>query len=164
MWISRFVEHCNQQINETCMLFNQLLGDMSTEFKKLNEDWNAQPNSPSPVVKIEGLKLILEFSPNHFVYPDYEAFSKITLTFHDCWRYRIGTVNDEGWYRGQCRFSNLAPGWGEFYEVRGDLHLENVNDWIEIQPPTKNPKHYLFYFRDEEFECDASSWKRENVA
>ena len=88
----------------------------------------------------------------------------IVLTFHDCWRYRVGTVNDEGWYRGQCRFSGLAPAWGEFYEVRGNLKLEEIDDWIELSSPAENSRHYLFYFRDEEFECDAGSWTKQDIA
>jgi len=108
---------------------------MHTEFIKQNNDWNAQPNAPRPSVRVDGSNLLLEFFPNHYVFPDYEAISKIVLIFHNCWRYRIGSVNDEGWFRGQCRFSKVAPAWGEFYEVRGDLKLEDIKDWIEISPP-----------------------------
>jgi hypothetical protein len=45
--------------------------------------------------------------------------------------YRLGGTNDEGWYVGQCRFSKVAPAWGEFYEVDGDLKLESSSDdWV----------------------------------
>ena len=82
------------------------------------------------------------------------------LTFQDCWRYRIGPTNDEGWYKGQCRFSRIAPQWGKFYEVSGDLRLERVTlDWIvNAADVPKVGRHFLFYFRDETFECDATSW------
>jgi hypothetical protein len=67
--------------------------------------------------------------------------------------------NDEGWYLGQCRFSKIAPAWGEFYEVDGDLKLESVpNDWIVVGPESRTTaKHFLFYLRDQTFECDAES-------
>lgn len=45
------------------------------------------------------------------------------IRFKNCARYRFGPENDEGWYLGQCRFSGIAPDWGEFYKVNGDLKL-----------------------------------------
>ena len=49
----------------------------------------------------------------------------------------IGPTGDEGWFRGQCRFSKLAPAWGEFYEIQGDLLLDKLDDeWIEV--PSSN--------------------------
>ncbi len=137
---------------------------MNTEFIQQNENWNAEPNAPNPAVRVDGSNLHLEFSPNNFAFPEYETISKIVLTFHNCCRYRVGTVNDEGWYSGQCRFSKIAPAWGEFYEIRGNLKLEEINDWIEISNLRDCANHYLFYFRDEEFECDADSWSKRNVA
>ncbi len=82
------------------------------------------------------------------------------LTFHDCWRYRLGATNDEGWFKKQSRFSLVAPEWGLFYEVRGDLGLHVApNDWILLgRSASGNSRHFLFYFRDETFECDAMSW------
>ena len=74
-------------------------------------------------------------------------------------------MNDEGWYMGQCRFSKLAPEWGEFYEVKGDLLLEKCpNDWKTINT-CNGEKHYLFYLRDSMFECDAYKYEFiENVS
>jgi hypothetical protein len=82
-----------------------------------------------------------------------------SLRFTDCWRYRLGPTNDEGWYLDQCRFSKLAPAWGEFYEVAGDLLLERLPDsWVVLGDRTKESRHFLFYLRDGTFECDAASW------
>ena len=65
---------------------------------------------------------------------------------------------------GQCRYSHIAPEWGEFYEVTGDLQMEKCpNDWIDVGPPQKRNRHFLFYFRDETFECDAMDWKLEFI-
>ncbi len=133
-----------------------------TRFTQLNKGWNAEPNAPEIEVKIDGASLILSFSANSYQYPLYKDGQVIKIGFHNAWRYGIGDVNDEGWYRGQCRFSRLAPAWGEFYEVSGDLLLGQVDfEWhVLTDTPAPNLKHFLFYFRDENFECDAASWER----
>ncbi len=136
-----------------------------TTFRKLNTDWNAQPNAPNPTVRVEGNDLVLGFIPNSYVFPEYAKVNLIELVFTDCARYRLGLTNDEGWYRGQCRFSKLAPGWGEFYQVEGDLRLSQVPDkWTELPvEPTAKHRHYLFYLRDHTFECDATGWTKHNI-
>src|SRR5262245_63583583 len=84
-----------------------------TAFWKLNRDWNAEPNAPDPVVRVDGADLILEFTLNPWQFPQFAEGQRAHIRFRDAWRYRIGSVNDEGWYRGQCRFSSVAPAWGE---------------------------------------------------
>jgi hypothetical protein len=131
---------------------------MTTRFIKLNGDWNAEPNVPAPVVIRSGTDLILEFALNPWQFKSFSEGDRGRLTFHHCWRYRLGPTNDEGWYLGQCRFSGIAPAWGEFYQVEGDLRLEAApTDWIVVGPEPRRPaKHFLFYFRDGTFECDAN--------
>jgi hypothetical protein len=135
----------------------------TTGFIKLNADWNAEPNAPHPEVTVMGEDLILEFDPNHFLYPRFSTFPRVRLVFSRIWRYRVGTTNDHEWYSGGGRFSGRAPQWGEFYEVTGDLRLEECqDDWIVItKQSTPQTRHFLFYFRDEEFECDAHTWRFE---
>jgi len=67
----------------------------------------------------------------------------------------MGPTNDEGWYLGQCRFSGKAPEWGEFYAVLGEPHsADGPNDWVLIEGYSDTKRtHFLFYFRDETFEC-----------
>src|ERR1041385_3215186 len=101
---------------------------MATKFTKLNDGWNADPNAPDPRISTDKSDVILEFSLNPVAYPQYEKSEQGILRFSDCWRYCLGPTNDEGWHRGQCRFSRLAPQWGEFYEVTGDLLLETALD------------------------------------
>ena len=132
---------------------------MNTRFVKLSDEWNAEPNAPAPVVARSGNDVILEFDLNPFQFRKFSEGDRGRLVFRNCWRYRLGGTNDEGWYLGQCRFSKTAPAWGEFYEVQGDLKLESSpSDWVVIgsepYPPTK---HFLFYLRDETFECDAET-------
>jgi hypothetical protein len=151
---------------------------MATTFTKLNQGWNAEPNGHHPHISIEGTDLVFEFLLNDLLYPEYKKAEKGILRFRDCWRYRLGQTNSEGWYRGQCRFSRFAPEWGEFYEVHGDLLLDATPnreafydvqrkmqlkpdslDWVTIGKPRGSSRHFLFYLRDQTFECDASVWE-----
>jgi hypothetical protein len=132
---------------------------VNTRFVKLNDGWNAEPNAPAPVVSRSGNDVVLEFRLNPFQFKKFSNGDRARLVFRNCWRYRLGGTNDEGWYLGQCRFSKAAPAWGEFYEVQGDLKLESSpDDWVLLGPePHAQAKHFLFYLRDETFECDAKT-------
>lgn len=135
---------------------------MKTKFTKLNNGWNAEPNVAIPKCSFEKEDLMVRFKLNPYMFPEFSYGDIGILRFEECSRYRIGTVNDEGWYRGKCRFSKLAPEWGEFYEIEGDLLLELCqNDWVELKNKVKKERHFLFYFRDMEFECDAKGWSFE---
>jgi hypothetical protein len=135
---------------------------MTTTFTQLNHGSNADPNAPHPEVAADENSVLLSFLANSYQFSNFVHGQIIRLRFIDVWRYAISDVNDEGWYRGQCRFSNLAPSWGEFYEVAGDLRLDQFDaEWnIISEVPTVDLRHFLFYFRDETFECDAVAWER----
>ena len=134
---------------------------MVTTFRKLNEGWNAEPNAPEPQVKLNGKTLELSFFLNPWQFPEYAEGQHGRVTFTGVSHYRLGSTNDEGWYCGQCRFSGMAPKWGEFYEVGGDLLLQKVQgEWVQVTKSGDRARnHYLFYFRDETFECDADGWQ-----
>ena len=133
---------------------------MPTSFVVLNQGWNADPNAPEPLIERHGSDLRLSFRINAFQYPQFAEGQVASIRFLGCWRHRLGATNDEGWYMGQCRFSRLAPAWGEFYEVTGDLLLEaKPLEWVVSGPATAHTHHYLFYFRDSTFECDATSFE-----
>ena len=137
---------------------------MSTaiNFERQNIGWNAEPNAPYPNTEVVDRDLLLTFYVNPYQYPRFHEDEIGILRFLNCTKYRVGPTNDEGWYRGQCRFSELAPGWGEFYEVTKDAELLNApNQWRVIQATGGMGKHYLFYFRDVTFECIADGWKFE---
>jgi hypothetical protein len=135
---------------------------VTTKFIQLNHGWNAEPNAPHPGVGVDGTNLTLTFSANSHQFPEFLDGQVILLRFNNVWRYAFGNVNDEGWYSGQCRFSKLAPAWGEFYEITGDLKLcQFETEWhIVSNRPASNLRHFLSYFRDNNFECDAVSWER----
>ena len=137
---------------------------MKTIFRRLNDDWNAEPNAPDPRIRVDRSLLSLSFLMNYMLYSRLSEDDLGVLRFHDCWRYRIGSTNDEGWYRGQCRFTKLAPQWGDFYEISGDLLLDQVRgNWTNLAPASYRTHHYLFYFKDETFECDASGFDFEVI-
>jgi hypothetical protein len=133
-----------------------------TKFRQLKDGWNAEPNAPDPRVQVAGGDVVVTFLMNPFQFPQFNPEDVGRLRFVSCQRYRLGATNDEGWYRGQCRFSKVAPSWGEFYEVGGDLRLAECPDlWVDVGPAPASPRHFLFYFRDETFECDAADWSFE---
>jgi len=127
-------------------------------FKKLNDGWNAEPNAPEPDVGVRDNSVRLKFFLNPWAYVADED-EKGCLTFRECSMWRLGETNDEGWYAGQCRYSKAAPTWGEFYELLGEDDQQlKPSDWHELAPLTLRQRHFLFYFRDETFECFAMDW------
>lgn len=134
---------------------------MSTSFARLSEGWNADPNAPQPTVNVAGDEVCLGFVLNAFAYPGFQVGQCATLRFRGASRWRLGPPNDEGWYAGQCRFSHLAPAWGELYEVTGDWLLNQApSGWHCVAGSSSSPlRHFLFYLRDETFECSADDWR-----
>jgi hypothetical protein len=131
---------------------------MRPTFQLLNADWNADGTAPDAVAEVAGADLSLTFRVNAVQFPDFDAGEVGTLRFINCRRYRLGPTNDEGWSRGQCRFSGLAPAWGEFYLVKGEAALLNApRDWktVDAAPMGPDGHHFLFYFKDKTFECVA---------
>ena len=133
--------------------------DVGTYFKKLNDGWDAEGGAPEPSVRIEASGLTLTFFLNSGLNPKFRHYDRGQIFFPNCWRYRLGDPNDEGWHKGHCRFRCLAPEWGKFYEISGDLLDHGPKDWVTLKSVHSDPsKHFLFYFKDETFECDAEEW------
>jgi hypothetical protein len=134
-------------------------------FRKLNDGWNAEPNAPRPVVEVVHADVWLRFALNTFQFRGFTEGDIGILRFVGCARYRLGPTNDEGWYRGQCRYSKVAPAWGEFYEIAGsDPRRDEPRDWIAVDTAAEPVgRHFLFYFRDETFECLAADWHFEPI-
>ena len=128
------------------------------EFIKLNNGWNAEPNAPCPVIKINGSDLLLSFYMNC-----YEGYGKNDigiLNFHNCVQFRLGTLNDEGFYRYGDIYKQHGVDWGWFYRIVGSDWKKKFDDpiYIENNSVFKEYNHYLFYFRDEDFECIATNY------
>ena len=105
----------------------------------------------------DGARVVLRFRLNPWAFKAHQL-QVGTLSFPNCRAWRLGPTNDEGWYMGQCRYSHLAPAWGEFYEIVGEDDLRDAPDDWSRMAGTGN-RHFLFYFRDETFECIASDWQ-----
>lgn len=130
------------------------------EFEQLNLGWNAEPNAPEVEITVLGNDVIVVFFLNAFLYDEFNEGDKAKLTFHDCMQYRCGNPNDEGFYiYGQSRFKSFGVKWGEFYLVRGSNWKEEFPDLIFVSnQPHDRLNHYLFYFKDETFECIAKNF------
>jgi hypothetical protein len=140
---------------------------LAPTFLKLNDDWNAEPNAPAPEIEQSDSTIVLRFYLNPWLYPRFLEEEVGALIFVGCSRWRLGPTNDEGWYMGQCRYSRIAPEWGELYEIIGDDPVRNApNDWRRIAPDASGDRHFLFYLRDGTFECMAADWsfKRDEMA
>lgn len=135
------------------------------QFIKLNNNWDAEPNAPMPKIAVNNTSSMttLSFYLNWQIHADVREDDKGVLEFNNCFLYRLEPTNDEGFYRGKCRFSKTGIKWGDFYQVidsnwRNDFPndkkvvADNLENYIDL-------KHYLFYFRDETFECIADSYK-----
>ncbi|MCB9961232.1 MAG: hypothetical protein R3C00_11465 [Hyphomonas sp.] len=137
---------------------------MRPTFQQLNFGWNAEPNAPEPSVEVVGQDLLLKFFLNPFQYPNFTSGDIGAIRFKACSRFRLGRTNDEGWYRGECRYSKTAPAWGEFYELVGtDEVADQPDDWVTITDGVPG-RHFLFYFRDGTFECFSDRWLAEPIA
>ena len=107
----------------------------------------------------DGRDVVLTFLANSFAFPRFSYGQRLGIRFRRARRYRFGATNDEGSYLGQCRFSGEAPAWGEFYEIAGDPKLDGIpDDWHVIREERIPGRHFLFYLRDETFECEAEDW------
>lgn len=128
---------------------------MVPKFIPLNVGWNADPNVPHVETRVTGHDLLLLFNVNGLQFSEFRHAEPGILSFVNCSQFRLGAPNDEGWYAGQCRFSGLAPVWGEFYAVIGDPgSITGPDDWVILkQKSGAGSVHFLFYFRDETFEC-----------
>ena len=104
-----------------------------------------------------GDELVARMKPNPYIYRQYEKIPEITVRFKNCSDYRVTSVNDEGWYLGECRFSGLAPKWGEFYEVLGNTR-DNINSTPWIKMGGVGMRHFHFYLKDESLEIKAQDW------
>ncbi|WP_164472677.1 hypothetical protein [Cohnella candidum] len=133
------------------------------KYEQLNKDWGAEPNSPDPEIEINynSRTLTLHFYLNAFMYENVEEEDRGVLEFHNCYLFRLGPTNDEGFYKGDCRFSRSGISWGEFYKLEeSGWESDFPSDKVMIASVDEISKlnHYLFYFRDETFECIAEGF------
>lgn len=131
-------------------------------FEQLNIGWNAEPNAPDLKITVADTDVVIEFYLNDFAYENFSKEDKARIIFHNCYQYRNGAPNDEGFYiYNQSRYKKYSVRWGEFYLVHNSDWREYFPEPIRIGVLHDNLQHYLFYFKDETFECIASSYDLE---
>lgn len=131
-------------------------------YQKLNDDWNAEPNAPEPILTIDYNKVYLEFFLNHFVHEQFEENQKGALAFRNVHKLSFNSMNDEGYYMGQYRYSYDELPWGDFYQINTDWTKDfPENNVLVLGPNASNEKlkHYIFFLRDNTFECVAESFE-----
>ena len=138
-------------------------------FLRQNENWNAEPNAPNPQVEIVGLTLKLSFFLNPFLYEQFNDGDVGVLKFYNCFQYRMGAPNDEGFYNdNQNRYSQYCKygvEWGHFYRIENSDWETNFPDAriVDNRVAIDTLKHYLFYFRDETIEVIAERYSFDTI-
>ena len=130
-------------------------------YSKLNKNWNADPNAPEPVITRTDDGIALEFGLNAFVFDYIEEGDSGRLVFVNVNRFSLGPTNDEGYFRGQFRYNNDQLPWGEFYELFESNWQDNFPNDKELILPISDleePRHFIFFFRSNTFECVADDF------
>ena len=147
-------------------------------FKKLNNNYQPDPNIASPDVELAGDKLLLSFPLNYHLYDRYKEDQYGTIIFNDCFMYRVGDPNDEGFFidpKNPGRMRNNSR-WNitDFPQLEfHNFYLVENSDWQTnfgpdpiitkaVQSEIKDPEklnHYLFLMKEGSFECIARSYE-----
>ena len=132
------------------------------KYIKLNKNWNAQPNVPQPHVTTtdEGIDLTFFLNPLPFQHIDED--DKGTLKFLDVYAYRLGATGEEGYNRGEFRYKNAQLPWGEFYELLGSNWKNDFPDDKQVineQANKSKLRHFIFFLKEETFECLAIDYQ-----
>jgi hypothetical protein len=131
------------------------------KYKKLNIDWNAEPNAPDVELQTEGDKLRLLFYLNPFIFDNIDEEVKGESIFKNCFMYSFNSCNDESYYQGKYRYKNDILPWGEFYELQHNWESDFYNDFKILNPVLDKGalRHFIFFFRDNTFECIAKDFE-----
>ena len=132
---------------------------------RLNITWNADPNAPEVEMTIDSNIVTLEFFLNCLAYKEFKEGDKGRLRFKNCHKYSFNTMNDEGYYLGQYRYKVNELPWGEFYELNTNCKVDFPVEHKVLSNPTnqKELSHYIFFFKDNTFECIAESYEIEFI-
>lgn len=154
-WLTNIFKSNNQSENSK--------SENKIDYFKITSDWNADPVSPGMDLEIIGNDLVMEIFVNYLVYDNYKEGDKAKITFENCSEYSLNTCNDEGYYYGQYRTNPNELPWGEFYEISNGLNRDFPEPVVRLQGGNENKKHFMFFFKDETFECLASDFSIEHI-
>ena len=133
------------------------------DFIQLSNNWNAHPVSPEVNLQIVGKNLIMEIYLNHCMFDNVVEGDKARITFENSYKYSLNSCNDEGYYYGQYRINWKQRKWGEFYEIISGLDRKLPKPIVQLSDDSDNKRHFLFFFKDETFECLADNYKVEFI-
>ena len=135
---------------------------------KLNKNYESDPNIASPKVEINQEDLVLSFELNYFKFP-FKEDQVGKITFRNCYSYRVGDPNDEGFYLGDNEAWNSknfpSIEWNCFYQASGVPGSYLKNFTVVTQDKNDLPiklNHYVFFMKEGTFECLAENYT-ENI-
>lgn len=128
------------------------------EYEQISVGWNANPVSPDIILEISGDDLIIDIYLNYYVYEGYRQGDKVKIIFKNCASYSLNSCNDEGYYYGQYRIKPNQLPWGEFFEIKSGVDRNFPKPVTLIDIDKENKRHFIFFFKDETFECLADDY------
>lgn len=129
------------------------------DYVQITKDWNAHSVSPEIELQPINSNLLMTLFLNAYVFEGFEEGDKANILFKNCSKYSLNICNDEGYYYGQYRTYPSELPWGEFYEIRSGLDREFPEPIINLTTDNSNKRHFIFFFKDETFECLADDYK-----
>ena len=131
------------------------------DYIQITNNWNADPVSPEIELSLDEENLIMDIYLNHYAFENFKEGDKVKILFKNCAEYSLNTCNDEGYYYGQYRTNPNELPWGEFYEIKSGLDRNMPSPIVKINNDNSDKKHFIFFFKDETFECLASEYELE---
>jgi len=131
--------------------------------KKLNKNYESDPNIAEPIIRLNDNTLDLSFELNHIIF-NFKENQKGHIKFNSCEAFRVGGPNDEGFYLNDGFWNKKKIGeieWNCFYEVL-NTPLEYIGEFYKtknFEVKYKSLKHYVFFMKEATFECFAESYK-----
>ena len=129
------------------------------DYQLFSKEWNADPNAPEVSVSVEGNLVTLEFYLNYFLFANFRQGDKAIVRFNECHKYSFNTMNDEGYFMGQYRYTNDQLPWGEVYQLFTNWKLDfpKKHYILKVDICPERQHHYIFFFKDNCFECVAEN-------
>ena len=133
-------------------------------YVRITTNWNAHSVSPEIELQLQGLNLLMTIFLNAYVFDGFEEGDKANILFKNCSKYSLNICNDEGYYYGQYRTNPSELPWGEFYEIKSGLDREFPEPIVNLTMDNSNKRHFIFFFKDETFECLAEDFQVEFIS
>ena len=136
--------------------------------KKINKNYESDPNTAKPIIELNEDILKLSFELNYFKF-SFKEKQKGFIKFHGCKAFRSGIPNDEGFYLSQNIIwnSNVIKNidFGSFYEAFNipkkyyeNFYVLNSNN---MGISREELHHYVFFMKEGTFECIANSYQEQ---